>query len=209
MRAISAFSFEAGTSTLGWRATMALRTRVSISAIGSLVIRARTSSNQLALTTPGISPDSASWRKHRRQMPYLRRNARGRPQRQQRLRLRHCSFGVFAFWALASLISFAIFAVVAIGFPFLLLLLLPERHAHLLQQRIALGVRARRGGNADVHSLGLLHLRVVDFRENQLIFDAQREVAAAIERARRNAAEVAHTGQGNVHQAVEKFLHPV
>src|SRR6185437_7663828 len=199
MRAISAFSFEAGTSTLGWRATMALRTRVSISAIGSLVIRARTSSYQLAFTTPGISPDSASWRKHRRQMPYLRRNARGRPQRQQRLRWRHCSFGVFAFWALASLISFAIFAVVAIGFPFLLLL--PERHAHLLQQRTSFGIRARRSGNADVHSLGLLHLRVVDFGEDQLILDAQREIAAAVERARRNAAEVAHAGQGNIHQA--------
>src|ERR1700733_3459908 len=43
MRAISVFSLEAGTSTFGWRAPMALRTRVSISAIGSLVILARTS----------------------------------------------------------------------------------------------------------------------------------------------------------------------
>src|SRR3954471_17470014 len=38
MRAISAFNFEAGTSTLGWRAWIALRTRVSMSAMGSLVI---------------------------------------------------------------------------------------------------------------------------------------------------------------------------
>src|SRR5215471_8264276 len=38
MRAISAFSLEAGTSTFGWRAWIALRTRVSMSAIGSLVI---------------------------------------------------------------------------------------------------------------------------------------------------------------------------
>src|ERR1017187_9475564 len=38
MRAISAFSLEAGTSTLGWRAWIALRTRVSMSAMGSLVI---------------------------------------------------------------------------------------------------------------------------------------------------------------------------
>src|SRR5579863_2442677 len=37
MRAISAFSLDAGTSTFGWRAAIALRTRVSISAIGSLV----------------------------------------------------------------------------------------------------------------------------------------------------------------------------
>src|SRR5947209_2265232 len=38
MRAISALSLDAGTSTFGWRATMALRTRVSMSAIGSLVM---------------------------------------------------------------------------------------------------------------------------------------------------------------------------
>src|ERR1017187_3131442 len=38
MRAISAFSLEAGTSTFGWRAWIALRTRGSMSAIGSLVI---------------------------------------------------------------------------------------------------------------------------------------------------------------------------
>src|SRR5690349_7792328 len=38
IRAISVFSLEAGTSTLGWRALIALRTRVSMSAMGSLVI---------------------------------------------------------------------------------------------------------------------------------------------------------------------------
>src|SRR3954467_2031333 len=38
MRAISVFSLEAGTSTLGWRAWIAFRTRVSMSAMGSLVI---------------------------------------------------------------------------------------------------------------------------------------------------------------------------
>src|SRR5260370_14936949 len=39
MRAISAFSFDAGTSTLGCRAASALRRRVNISAIGSVTIR--------------------------------------------------------------------------------------------------------------------------------------------------------------------------
>src|SRR5690242_8451706 len=38
MRAISVFSLEAGTSTFGWRAWIAFRTRVSMSAMGSLVI---------------------------------------------------------------------------------------------------------------------------------------------------------------------------
>src|ERR1035438_4805869 len=106
MRAISVFNFEAGTSTFGWRAAMALRTRVSISAIGSLVTYPVPPFYQLAFTTPGTSPFSASCRKQSRQIPYLRRNALGRPQRQQRLRWRHLNFGFFR--------SFAILAVVAI-----------------------------------------------------------------------------------------------
>src|SRR4051812_40405426 len=140
MRAISVFSLEAGTSTLGWRAWIALRTRVSMSAMGSLVIvlllylpSALSAiaelpdlriSYQLALTTPGISPLSASWRKHRRQMPNLRRKARGRPQRQQRLRWRVGSIAIpglpadLATWdslrILPNLMSLAILAVVAI-----------------------------------------------------------------------------------------------
>jgi hypothetical protein len=63
---------------------------------------------QLAFVTPGISPFSASCRKQRRQIPNLLKKPRGRPQRQQRFRWRHLNFGVFK--------SFAIFAVVAIGF---------------------------------------------------------------------------------------------
>src|SRR5579859_1174683 len=56
--------------------------------------------------TPGISPFSASPRKHRRQRPNLRRKARGRPQMLQRLRC----------WVenLGFLFVLAIFAVVAI-----------------------------------------------------------------------------------------------
>ena len=56
--------------------------------------------------TPGISPRSASCRKHKRQMPNLRRNARGRPHSLQRLCLRVENLGFFA--------SFTLFAVVAI-----------------------------------------------------------------------------------------------
>jgi hypothetical protein len=55
--------------------------------------------------TPGISPRSASWRKHKRQMPNLRRNARGRPHSLQRLCLRVENFGFFA-----SLTRFAVVA---------------------------------------------------------------------------------------------------
>ena len=65
-------------------------------------------SYQLDFTTPGISPLSASPRKHKRHMPNLRRNPRGRPHSWQRLCLRELNFGFRA--------SFTLFAVVAI-FP--------------------------------------------------------------------------------------------
>jgi hypothetical protein len=55
--------------------------------------------------TPGISPRSASWRKHKRQMPNLRRKARGRPHSLQRLCLRVENLGFFA-----SLTRFAVVA---------------------------------------------------------------------------------------------------
>ena len=55
--------------------------------------------------TPGISPRSASCRKHKRQMPNLRRNARGRPHSLQRLCLRVENLGFFA-----SLTRFAVVA---------------------------------------------------------------------------------------------------
>src|SRR5580692_7760012 len=217
MRAISAFNLEAGTSTFGWRACIAFRTRVSMSAMGSLVISSPTQPYQLALTTPGISPFNASWRKHRRQMPNLRRNARGRPQRQQRLRWRPGSLAIPGlFWAFAamdsrrivsSLMSLAIFAVVDISLLFNALL--PERHSHLAQQRHALGVRARRGGDGYIHALGLFHLGVIDLRENQLVLDSQRIIAAAVEALGGNTAEIADTRQSHVHQAVEKLVHAV
>jgi hypothetical protein len=63
-------------------------------------------SYQLDLTTPGISPLSASARKHKRQTPNLRRKPRGLPQSWHRLCLRQLNFGFRA--------SFTLFAVVAI-----------------------------------------------------------------------------------------------
>jgi hypothetical protein len=56
--------------------------------------------------TPGISPLSASPRKHKRQMPNLRRKPRGRPQIAQRLCWRVENFGFRA-----SLTRFAVVAI--------------------------------------------------------------------------------------------------
>jgi hypothetical protein len=54
------------------------------------------SSYQLALITPGISPASASFRKQIRHSLNFRKNPRGRPHWKQRFRCRQRSFGFFA-----------------------------------------------------------------------------------------------------------------
>src|SRR5271168_1383272 len=127
--------------------------------------------------TPGISPLSARERKHKRQMPNLRRNARGRPHRLQRLCWRLENFGF--------LLSLTRFAVVAILLPILTTSSLhftsslartissqlrrPERQPQAPQQRAGVVVGFRRGHHGNVHSLELLRLGVIDLGKNQLI----------------------------------------
>src|SRR5664279_2459159 len=122
MRAISAFSFDAGISTRRCFDPHALRIRVNMSAIGSVMLISQflaptvspwgrvgievfansresgmgnrfPSRYQLLFVTPGIRPFRASSRKQRRQMPNFRRYARDRPQRWHRLCLRTANFG--------------------------------------------------------------------------------------------------------------------
>src|SRR6202167_5963810 len=79
---------------------------------------------QLDLTTPGISPLSARPRKHRRQTPNLRRNARGRPQSWQRLCWRDLNFGLRASltrFAVVAMFLFTSAAKAALEKPFLLM----------------------------------------------------------------------------------------
>src|SRR5579863_191805 len=116
---MSFFSRDAGTSTFGWRAESAFLMRVSMSAMGSVVIIPVKSSYHDALITPGTSPASASFRKQIRHSLNFLRNPRGRPQRKQRLRCRQANLGLrlaalAAAVAAAILSSLAILAVVAI-----------------------------------------------------------------------------------------------
>src|SRR5450432_281682 len=215
MRATSAFSLEAGTSTFGWRAEIALRTRVSMSAMGSLVIflllGARFSPTRLGHAwNLAVQGELAEAQAANAELAQERARTAAAP----------ATVAVPA-WELGSLMLRArqhacrfqlnVFGNLGGGGHSILRspLLLPERHSHLLQQRQALRIGAGRGGDGNVHTLGFLNLGVVDFRENQLVLDAQRVVAAAIEGFARNTAEVAHAGQRHVHQAVEKFVHAV
>ncbi len=83
---MATFMVEDGISTESCRAWTALRTRVSMSAIGSVIVTVVSPAcYQLDLVTPGISPASASLRKSIRHNPNFRRKARGRPHSWQRL----------------------------------------------------------------------------------------------------------------------------
>src|SRR5271166_5258274 len=85
---------------------------------------------------------------------------------------------------------------------------LPEWEVERTQQgprfRVALGRRA----DHDVepkHGFGLV---VVDLVENDVLLDAERVIAAPVERLRVEAAEVAHPRQRDRHQTIEELVHP-
>src|SRR6056297_490987 len=85
------FTRLVGMSTKRRSTRTALRIRVNISAIGSVIMVSVP--YQLLFRTPGIKPLSAIWRKQIRQRPNLRYTDRGRPQMLQRFSRRVENFG--------------------------------------------------------------------------------------------------------------------
>src|SRR5436190_4123815 len=86
--------------------------------------------------------------------------------------------------------------------------ILRERHAERLEQgeRLLVGARGRRDG--DVEPAHLVDRVVVDLGKDDLLADAHRVVAAAVERARVEAAEVADPRDRDRQQPVEELVHP-
>src|SRR6195256_4020523 len=76
---------------------------------------------------------------------------------------------------------------------------LPEREIECGQQCSCFVVGPRRGAYRDIHAPCFPHLVEVDFGENDVLLDAERIVATAVEALRIKAAEVAHAGQRDVH----------
>src|SRR5688572_28009060 len=83
----------------------------------------------------------------------------------------------------------------------------PERNPEQLQQLSRLLVGLRGGDDRNVHAARLVDLHVVDLGEQQLILEAERVVAAAVEALGRNPAEVADARQRHRDQAVEELPH--
>src|SRR4029450_7516747 len=76
---------------------------------------------------------------------------------------------------------------------------LPEREIECGQQGTRLVVGTRRGANRDVHAARFRNLVEIDFGENDVLLEAERIIAAAIEALRVEAAEVAHALVRDVH----------
>src|SRR5262245_1683686 len=85
----------------------------------------------------------------------------------------------------------------------------PERHAEAAEQRLALGVGAGGGADHDRQSLDLVDLVEVDLREDHLLPEPERVVAATVEGAVGHALEVAHPGQRGGDEPVEELVHAV
>src|SRR5580704_8813316 len=73
----------------------------------------------------------------------------------------------------------------------------PERNAEQLQQLAPFFVVSCRSRYSDVHALDFVHPGVIDLRENQLVLDANRVIAAAIKRVRRQPFKVANARQND------------
>src|SRR5579863_10092003 len=115
------------------------------------------------------------------------------------IRLRRLFFSIELFFAmLGSWVS---------AFERLFGVSLPEREIECGQQRSGFLVVARRGAHRDVHAPCLPHLVEIDFGENDVLLDAERVVAAAVEAFRVEAAEVAHPRQRDVDQAIDELVH--
>src|SRR6188474_1448784 len=87
--------------------------------------------------------------------------------------------------------------------------LVPEGHSEVFQKRASLFVIRGAGVEGDVHPLRLVELFEVDLREDDLLANAHRVVAAPVERLGRDTFEVAHARQRERDQPIEELVHLV
>src|SRR5574343_229638 len=82
-----------------------------------------------------------------------------------------------------------------------------ERELESRQQRLGFCVGFRGRGDADIHTPQSIDLVVLDFRENDLFFDAHVVITLTVKTLARDAAEVANTGQGDRNETIQEFEH--
>src|SRR6187549_2961451 len=82
-----------------------------------------------------------------------------------------------------------------------------ERHAEELEELAPLLVGLRRSYDADLEPAQPVDLVVVDLGIDELLAQAEAEIAPAVEAASRDASEVADAGQRERHGALEEVVH--
>src|SRR5262245_9788837 len=82
-----------------------------------------------------------------------------------------------------------------------------ERQAESLEQRAGMVVGLGGGRDRHVETADLLNVVVVDLREDDLLADAERVVAASVERSGVEPAEVADARKRDRDQPVEELVH--
>src|SRR6266481_9170848 len=194
MRAISVLSFETGTSTRWCLAAAALRRRVRKSAMGSVCI--------VLLPTGFHDAGDFSLQRHTSKTDSAHLELADIPARAATdaaaVAYPHLEFWFFErlgdFCCACHLLRHSFFA---------------KRKPEPLEQLAALLIIPRGGRHRNVHTLDLVHARVIDLRKHQLVFQSQSVISSAVEGILRQAAEVAYAREYHVAQAVQKFVHVV
>src|SRR3954447_4166853 len=194
-RAISTFIFEVGIFTDSCNALFALRMRLSMSAIGSVSI---------SFLLPARL-------RHARNHALVSQLAQADPAEAELLEHGARTPAAVAPRVIPHLVLLRLLLLDNERLPRHLLIppvVAAEPQAEGLQQRTSVFVGL--GGSRDRHveTADLLDVVVVDLRENDLLTDAERVVAAAVERVRVEAPEVADARERDRDQPVEELVHP-
>src|SRR5271154_2501691 len=197
MRAISVFSFETGTSTRWCLAAVALRRRVKKSAMGSVCM-------SILVLLPAGFRDAGNFALERHaaetDAAHLELADIAASAAANAATVAHANFEFRLFECLGDFCC----ACHLLCYPFF-----TERKTEAFEKLAALFVVLGGGGEGNVHALDLVDAGVINFRKNQLVFQAQGVISAAVESVGRKSAEIADAGQNDVAQAVEKFVHLV
>src|SRR5438477_2189082 len=182
--------------TTSCMATLALRMRVSMSAIGSVIV------NELAPSPAGLRDA-----RHLAGVDHLAQTDATEPELPvhgpRPSAAPAARVGAYPVLRLARrLLDQCLLRQLSSALP-------SERKTESGQEGPALGVRACRSDDGDIHSPRDVDLVVIDLGEDQLLVHAERVVAATVERGGRQATEVTHPRDRQADQPVEELPHPV
>lgn len=87
------------------------------------------------------------------------------------------------------------------------LLIVREGHTEQGEEFASLLIGVSGGDDDDIHTANFIDFIVVDFREDELLFDAESEIAPAVEGIFGNAPEVANARKSDIHKLIKEVEH--